>query len=539
MERTYRRRLFAALALLSAACSGDELNLPSEGDPGTIEALAGNGQTGEVGGPLAESLVVRVTDSHDRPIQDQPVEFILRGDLSGQLLPDTVLTDAAGRAASRWQLGTEAGPQQAEARVVGAPAPLAVTFSAIADPAPPNSLDIMGGNNQAGQIGDVLPESLEVALTDQYGNPIAGADIEWSAQNGSVSSAVVTTGNNGRAAVQWTLGIIPGTQRVTASYASVNGSPATFAAAATVGSPPRLVILTQPSTTAMSGVPFAQQPMLQVEDNLGNPIPQAGISVTAGISSGGGTLGGNTTLTTDVTGKVQFTDLAISGPAGPRVLIFAAAGHTSATSRPINVTASTPNPSLSTLSATPGTISASTGSSSATITVSAKDGSGNPVVGAVVVLSVSGSGNQITQPGLTNSSGTATGSLSSATSEVKTVSATVDNVAIAQTVDVTVTPGPADPATSSAIVPSGKIFQRTTIVVTARDQWGNQLVSGGSVVVMTVSGANPRNPITAADNGNGTYTLSYTPFGIGTDTITITLNGTSIGGSPYTSSVGF
>jgi adhesin/invasin len=237
MDRKFLR-LVAAIALVSVACGGDELNLPSDGDPGTIEALAGNGQTGEVGGSLPESLVVRVTDAHGRPVPGQPVEFIPTLDLTGQLLPDTVLTDDAGRAAARWRLGTEAGPQSAVARVVGAPAPLAVAFSATADPAPPDSLAIVGGNNQAEQIGAVLPESLIVVLVDQFGNPITGADIAWSAQNGSLSSTLVTTGSDGRAAVEWTLGLFPGFQQATATYGSVKGSPVTFTAAATIGPAP-------------------------------------------------------------------------------------------------------------------------------------------------------------------------------------------------------------------------------------------------------------------------------------------------------------
>jgi hypothetical protein len=58
-------------------------------------------------------------------------------------------------------------------------------------------------------------------------------------------------------------------------------------------------------------------------------------------------------------------------------------------------------------------------------------------------------------------------------------------------------------------------------------------------VVVTVSGANRRNPITATDNGDGTYTAAYTPLGLGNDTVAITLNGTPIAGSPYISAVGF
>src|SRR5690606_8314682 len=39
------------------------------------------------------------------------------------------------------------------------------------------------------------------------------------------------------------------------------------------------------------------------------------------------------------------------------------------------------------------------------------------------------------------------------------------------------------------------------------------------------------------DNGDGTYTVSYTPTVAGSDEIAITLDGVAISGSPYTSSV--
>ena len=537
MNRTFLRLLCTATCLV-IACS-DELILPSEGDPGTIEALAGNGQSGLVGGSLPESLVVRVTDTQDRPVQGQKVVFVLTGDPTGQLLPDTVLTDAAGRAASRWTLGTAAGVQQAVARVIGGTLPLTVTFSATADPAPPDLLSLIGGNNQPGQIGDVLPESLEVGLADEYGNPIAGADIQWSAQSGSVSSPVTTTGSNGRAAVQWTLGLLPGTQHVTASYAGVTGSPVTFTASATVGPPPRLVIYTQPSDTVTGGVAFAQQPMLQVEDNLGNPVLQSGIAVTASISSGGGTLGGTTTVTTDIGGQAQFTDLSITGKTGPRTLIFAASGHTSVTSRAIDVISSAPSPTLSTIAVTPGTIGASSGSSSATITVTVRDDSDTPIAGASVVLAINGTGNQLVQPGTTDANGVATGTVSSTVSEVKTITAMAENVTLSQGAQVTVTPGALHPASSTAVVPPGKIFQTTTIVVTGRDQFGNRLTTGGGSLTVSVSGANRRNRINGTDNGDGTYTASYVPFALGDDIVVISLNNTPIAGNPYTSTVGF
>src|SRR2546426_676964 len=71
------------------------------------------------------------------------------------------------------------------------------------------------------------------------------------------------------------------------------------------------------------------------------------------------------------------------------------------------------------------------GSGTSTLTVTAKDANGNLVSGATVVLAATGSGNTLTQPsGTTNTSGVATGTLSSSVAEAKTVSATINGTAV-------------------------------------------------------------------------------------------------------------
>src|SRR2546429_950101 len=65
------------------------------------------------------------------------------------------------------------------------------------------------------------------------------------------------------------------------------------------------------------------------------------VTVTAAIASGGGTLGGTLTATTNGSGVASFTNLAITGPAGDRTLSFSATGLTAATSGTITITAGT------------------------------------------------------------------------------------------------------------------------------------------------------------------------------------------------------
>lgn len=111
--------------------------------------------------------------------------------------------------------------------------------------------------------------------------------------------------------------------------------------------------------------------------------------------------------------------------------------------------------SKSTVSASPGSIQ--TGQTS-TITVIARDANANPVSGATVVLSVSPSANAtLTQSsGKTNASGVATGTLSSTDAGEKTVSATIDDIAVSQTVKVVVTePPPPPPPNQPPVVDAG------------------------------------------------------------------------------------
>src|ERR1043165_7391707 len=78
------------------------------------------------------------------------------------------------------------------------------------------------------------------------------------------------------------------------------------------------------------------------------------------------------------------------------------------------------------------------------IRVLVRDTSGQPVTGAEVELSVSGSGNELAQPlTASNAEGLTTGTLTSTVAEVKTITATLAQGAIAVQATVRFSPGPA------------------------------------------------------------------------------------------------
>jgi hypothetical protein len=200
------------------------------------------------------------------------------------------------------------------------------------------TLAAVSGDGQTGVIGQALANPLVVKVTDASGNPVSGVGVQWAVQgDGSVSSATVTTGSDGLASVQRILGSSPGDETTTATVSGLQGSPVTFTSTAAAGSTGSIVITTNPPVSALDGEVFdpSVQPVLQVKDASGNPA--VGVEVTAAITSGGGTLDGTTTATSDASGIARFGDLGISGT-GSHTLEFTA-GDNSVTSSPVDVSA--------------------------------------------------------------------------------------------------------------------------------------------------------------------------------------------------------
>src|SRR5207253_3425039 len=83
-----------------------------------------------------------------------------------------------------------------------------------------------------------------------------------------------------------------------------------------------------PSSTAQSGVAFAQQPVVQLRDGDGNAVKQEGVTLAGAIATGGGSVRRTLTATTTAGGTASFTNLSISGTTGDRTLSFSATGLT-------------------------------------------------------------------------------------------------------------------------------------------------------------------------------------------------------------------
>lgn len=532
-EQAWPRLRLAPLLLAAqlglAGCGGDDLLLPSAGQPAKIAVVSGDGQTGTVGQPLEKPIVVAVTDPEDRPVEGIEVAFVVpAGDT---IAPnDTVVTGADGRATITYTLSTSSGDRIVEARaepVVASPS-LSTTFTAKAMPEAAVALVLASGDGQRGEVSTVLADSLAVRAVDQFGNGVAGVDVSWEADAGSVSAGSVTTGADGRSAVQRILGAQPGSYGTTAAASGLDGSPVSFTATAVAAPSPALVLVTQPSAAASAGVPFAQQPELQLQDPSGAPLNQADVRVTVGIADGGGSLGGGNSAKSDANGRVRFDDLSIRGEPGTRTLIFAAKGFSPATSISIVVAPGPPSPKGSTATVPDGTAGVAT-----SISIHLEDEFGTPVEGAAasIAVAVTGANEVSSLPVTDQGNGAYSASYTPTHAGLDVVDVLVSGSRLHESPYASfVAPGPASPTTTTAqITRTGFIFVSVDIVVTTRDAQGNLVGKGGDLVEVQLNGSN-LGPL--QDNGDGTYSGGFGTFGP-VDSVGITLNGVPIAGSPF------
>jgi adhesin/invasin len=322
-----------------------------------------------------------VLDADDQPLPQVSVIASIAsggGSLSGTT---SMASDAAGRAS------------YSDLAILGTTGPRTLRFS-VTDPA----LEVGSGTIQvtagiASDIAGVPPLTYEgivnspvspppsVIVKDAAGNVVPGVAVTFTAdRDASVSPLTVTTDQHGVAQVtSWTLGTTANVQySLTAMVQSPTLPPVLFSATARAGAAGRLQIATQPSSSAQNGSPLAVQPIIQVTDQNGNPVPQSGVPITATVTSGSGTLD-NASATTNGSGRAEFSGLRITGMVDNYTISFSSAGLAGVTSNVISLTAG-PAAKLALASAAPAARSRVPLAPQPSIQV--QDASGNPVAQA-------------------------------------------------------------------------------------------------------------------------------------------------------------
>jgi hypothetical protein len=376
----------------------------------------------------------------------------------------------------------------------------------------------------AAQSGVPLAVQPAVELRDATGNDVNSAGVAITASiasgpAGAILGGTTTVSTSGNGTATFTNLVITGPAGSYALRFSGSGiTPVTSGAITmTVGSASQLSITTQPSSSATNGTPFAQQPVLQLRDGAGNAVSKSGVAVTASIASGGGTLGGTATVSTDGSGIARFTDLSISGTIGNRTLGFSAPGLSGATSGTVNLTAG-PASQLAITTQPSGSATNGTPFSQQPV-LQLRDGAGNAVSksGVAVTASIASGGGTLggTATVSTDGSGIArfTDLSISGTIGNRTLGFSAPGLSGATSGTVNITAGPASQLSitvePSSLAVSGVPFLQQPVIQLRDADLNLVSISGVSVSATIFSGPGALGgTATVVTNGSGTATFT-------------------------------
>ncbi len=358
--------------------------------------------------------------------------------------------------------------------------------------------DAFGNQETAGNL--TVAFALGVGnITGAFGPTINNGDGTYSAvfsAGDTPGSSTVTATINGNAVTS-----PPPTLLVTAAAPSLSQSIVTIAPATVASGTTAIVTLTaidrfgNPDTTGGSWCdrvrPWRRQRHRQIVQRL--TVDNRDGTYNASFT---GALAGTNTITAAIGGQAVTSALPT-----------------------VTVTPGTVSAAASLITVAPASIQAGT---SATVTLQTRDAAGNnETTGGQSVLftlstgaGASGTFGPVSYAG----NGVYTGSFTGTLAGSNTITATIDSNGGVTPAPVTVTPGPFDLSQSSvavdpATIPAGGT---TTVTLTARDAYGNQLTTGLLAVSFSL-GAGDIGGIfgPTTDHGNGTYTAV---FGAGTET---------------------
>ncbi|HEY6060844.1 MAG TPA: Ig-like domain-containing protein [Gemmatimonadales bacterium] len=295
--------------------------------------------------------------------------------------------------------------------------------------------------------------------------------------------------------------------------------------------------MTACSSGCTTGGGTASAITVTARDASNNPIQ--GLTVVLSASGSGGNFTAPTT--TNASGVSTSTFTSTSAEAKTISATISGVGITQTASVTVNPAAVSAG--QSTVGAAPTSITACNascttgGGTGSLITVTAKDQFGNVIQGATVTLGSNGANNNFTAPGTTNSSGVATSTFSSSTAESKTISATINAVAITQKPTVTVNPAAVSAAQSTVTAGQSTMTACLTscttgggtaslITVTAKDAFGNAIP--GATVVLSSTGSNNSFTAPGSTNSVGVATSTFTSTKAESKTVSATINSAGI-----------
>lgn len=322
------------------------------------------------------------------------------GDISEILVYKTNLTDAQrisveNYLANKWLGQLSSGATSTSFFVSGGSAPTGLRFSQ-------QPTDATAGVN--------VSPSVAVTVTNAAGAGVSGLTVFVSLSsgagtlNGTLSQ--VTDGSGVATFPDLNL-TVAGLKQLRATIPGVltNTSSSFNIVAAT---PSQLVQVTQPSTAAVAGVPFATQPVIAVEDQYGNVVSNITDTIVVSQTAGGSisATAGNSVSVAAVAGTATFSGLYITNAATSTLTFTDNTLTLSATSPNIAVVAN--GPATLAIQQEPSSTAQVGVAFNVQPILSVSDSYGNTVTNGTLVLATSSLGTVSGQAGVTTTAGTAT-----------------------------------------------------------------------------------------------------------------------------------
>lgn len=238
------------IVVLVAACGDDG---PS-GPPAVADVaiVDGDGETVPVGSQII--LLVRVTDASQQPIEGVVVAWSVTSG-GGSLSAAETETTADGTATTTWTLGTGAGQQTVRALAGGE----AATFTANAEPGAPDELTVTPSARTLTSFGETV--QLSTTVTDENGNPIPGAAVNFVSDDGTVASVdgdgLVTAEGDGVATITASSGALEDEATITVAQEAATLVPNPTEVTVTVGGAANVAVSAEDANgNAVAGATF-------------------------------------------------------------------------------------------------------------------------------------------------------------------------------------------------------------------------------------------------------------------------------------------
>ena len=456
-------------------------------------------------GAMANTLRMRVTDAFGNTLGGQTVSVTAD---NSAMVASTVITGPDGTVEISVTSQT-AGISTVTASINNSSLSRDVTFVADVRTAQIADLVVIKDGSEA---DGSTANTLQVRVTDAFGNALAGQTVSVLADNGATVAPTVTTQPDGTVEIS----VTSQTAGVSAVTATINSSTqsqnVTFIADVRTAKIADLVVIKDGSEADGS---TANTLRARVTDAFGNALAGQAVSVMAGNSA---TV--TPTVTTQSDGTVEFS--VTSQTAGTSTVT--ASINSSSLSRDVTFIADVRTAQIAVLEVTQD-YAVADGSTANTLRARVTDAFGNALGGQTVSVTADNSA-MVASTVITGPDGTVEISVTSQTAGISTVTASINNSSLSRDVTFVADVRTAQIADLVVIKDGSEADGSTanTLQVRVTDAFGNAL-AGQTVSVMAGNGATVAP--TVITESDGTVEISVTSQTAGVSAVTATINNSS------------